>query len=865
MTMQFLASVRRNQKQWMVVVTILSIFAFLFDDVVRGASNLTANSTALFFAVLCAGLMSIIGYPRGHTMTYGLIGFAAGGAAALIGASFAGAKPLVRTNVGNLTQTKIAQLQNRRMRINRFLQQAMYHLSPGTAGPTFGDVNESSMVAYSVLHHEAKRLGVSISDDAVAKYLQESLKAPVSQTNRKEKKLTREAYEKALKESEITEGELFDLLRDELAVQLMGRLLSPPSNTHPWMGLMTEGRLSGRLPFQTPEQLWENFRKLHVRQQLSAVAIPVSEFEKQVPEPSEAEIREFFNKYKKNVDDDRGNPGFLELPKVKLAYFAVPFSEKFEKGIPDATDQEIVDYYLAHKERDYRIFDPPESTAPKFPNVDPDAPADAGAPENTKPVLPVDPAFKGLDEKSNDPAPEKKDEKDGEKKDGDKKEAKDEEKSKNESPCGDDPQPAKDSQDAPAAKPKTDEIDLPLPPPAAGDDAPPPPALPTDDSDPFRPGVAKVRYRELDDELKQEISHKILLEKAFAKMGIVRFEAFQFLMELSLSYDRTAKTDSAKKERDKAAAAFTEKCKTYASQHGLEYVETRELNHRELSSLDIEPIGNAMKSAGDDANRRDMQTVADQMFDFNFTGRRPGLYDPLTADSPNVRYAYWKVAEVAAREPELKNDPNDLLRQRVIMEWKKDKARGLAEKRAEELKALAAAKPNDFAAALAGQTINGTKESPPVTIKETPKFTWLRVAQSFPSMGMGMGMPMESFIEGILQPGPDFMKLIFDQLGDGDVGVGLNRPRDTYYVVRVHDRDGAGADGGVELQRLHQQFLNEQFSTATPGGFGMPTPYDYLGALGVQGPLESRWRQNFNTRFGIKFEQVFDSDNTDEE
>src|SRR5436190_21908140 len=106
MTMQFLASVRRNQRQWMVVLTILSIFAFLFDDVVRGASNLTSNSTALFFSVLCAGLMSIIGYPRKQTMMYGLIGFVAGGAAALVGASFAGAKPLVRTNVGNLNRNQ---------------------------------------------------------------------------------------------------------------------------------------------------------------------------------------------------------------------------------------------------------------------------------------------------------------------------------------------------------------------------------------------------------------------------------------------------------------------------------------------------------------------------------------------------------------------------------------------------------------------------------------------------------------------------------------------------------------------------------------------------------------------------------------
>jgi hypothetical protein len=220
-----------------------------------------------------------------------------------------------------------------------------------------------------------------------------------------------------------------------------------------------------------------------------------------------------------------------------------------------------------------------------------------------------------------------------------------------------------------------------------------------------------------------------------------------------------------------------------------------------------------------------------------------------------VRYAYWKTAEIPAHEPELKSDPNDPLRQRVITEWKKDKARGLAETRAKELAAIAKASPTDLAAALSGQTINGTKESPPITVTETPRFSWLRVAQSVPSMGLGM--PMESFIDGVFQPGPDFMKLIFDQLGEGEVGVGLNRPRDTFYVVRVHDRDAAGDDGGVGLEKLHQEFLRESFSTANGQNVwsGMPTPYDYLGAMGIQGPLEGRWRQNFNKKFGITFDQ----------
>ena len=108
MTMQFLASVRRNQRQWMVVLTILAIFAFLFDDVVRGTSNLGANGSALFIAVLCAGGMSIIGYPRGHTVMFGTIGLVVGGGVALVAATYTGPKAPVRTVFGSLSIRKSA-------------------------------------------------------------------------------------------------------------------------------------------------------------------------------------------------------------------------------------------------------------------------------------------------------------------------------------------------------------------------------------------------------------------------------------------------------------------------------------------------------------------------------------------------------------------------------------------------------------------------------------------------------------------------------------------------------------------------------------------------------------------------------------
>ena len=131
---------------------------------------------------------------------------------------------------------------------------------------------------------------------------------------------------------------------------------------------------------------------------------------------------------------------------------------------------------------------------------------------------------------------------------------------------------------------------------------------------------------------------------------------------------------------------------------------------------------------------------------------------------------------------------------------------------------------------------------------------------------MGFSRPEESEIDSVDHPGSEFMKLVFEQLGEGDVGVGLNRTKTVFYVVRVHDRDGAGPDGGVALQRLQQQFLRERAAGERERAaserrqvLSMPTPHDFLSSE-VQIFLDSRWRQSFNKHFAINYEKVDSND-----
>ena len=808
----------------------------------------------MFIAVLCAGGMSIIGYPRGHTVMFGTIGLVVGGGVALVAATYTGPKAPVRTVFGSLSNQKISELQIRRRKANEFLMSAVQKVSKGRNAPNFGDLSVSSMVAFSVLQHEAKRQGVTVSDEAVNRFIQSAT----------DEMLGEKDYLEVLSDVGIGEPELFNIIRGELEAQLVGRLLSPPSHVNQMMAQFTGGQLSGRTAIVTPEQLWQNFRKLHVRQSLTAVAVPVSEFVKQVAEPGESELRAYFEARKSLVGDELGNPGFLELPKVRLGYLVASDLEIFEKGLSGATDQEVADYYDKHKEQ-YRDFGFPDSSdgMPDLKggvdSVDPDAPADASAPANVATEKPVE----GSPAPSNPPATDKpttdkpageaaSDKKEPVKKEAEKP-ASTEPKAKEEPKCEDDV-PAKKED---GAKPATEEIALPKPAAAEkGDSTPPAPDLPSSDTNDVLPKLhpprfdptAPVRYRALDDRLKLDIREKILLEKTFEKMGVAADLALAFMNDLNLKY--LSATDPA--EQAKLAATFADECKRYAKKKGLEYHETKEMTRRELATSLDDRIGLATEVKVGNV-RRNPQSVTELAFETVSSGRetdmsqvkyRLSLYSPHRADSPEAKYAFWKIAEIPAKVPELANEST---KQLVVDSWKYEKARGLAEQRAKDLADLVKKSPADIPAVLSGQTINGTKDSPAVTVRETPKFTWMRVSNSVPTMGLQI--PSESPIDGIDQPGPDFLRLVFEQLGDGDVGVGLNRPRTVFYVVRVHDRDGTDAsDGGVALQEMQQMFLRERFTSF------FPTPYDFL-ATDTQQSVEVRWRQNFNKRFGITFEE----------
>lgn len=822
---------RRNQKQLMVVLTGLAMFAFVFlDSVTMQSGQLPRSLMVVLVAMICAGGFWVIGSPRGKGSELALYGALIGGVVAFFGLGATGTATVVQTSIGSFSRTDLQSMAQRRGYANRFVMMA----TKG-AGGGFGGTDDRSLVERAILLHEAKGEGIRVSNEAVSDF--------ISQIT--ENKLARSDYRALLRDLGIQEGELFDILREELEAR-QALMMEIPA-----------GLASDSSAMSTPLEYWRQYKLLEVRQTADVVAVPVEPFVAMVPEPKDSEVAVFFDSYKNQLPRFDGEPGFMQDRKVDLAYVAADF-EEFEKMAAAPTDEEIAAYYEANKER-YRVLGIPEGMTndqtPDFPEDT--APASALEPANTPaPAAPAgDEAKPKAEEPGASPAAEKPSS-----------EAAQPEKAKETSPPsspesgqagrapgnqglirlasftqadGEAAPTAKPAEAAPDEAPKTEAKTAAESPSLTVPPAPTTPELTL----PPSPGEKKVevepKYRELDAGLKLEISETILRDRAFEAMGKAVDGAIDEMTVLADDYLGVYEAD----EQAKKAEVITQRLKAYAQKNKLKYVETGLMTRDELTSSVSETIGAAVAPSPNQFQRG--APVAESVFETQ------NLFDPRRADSMlrDKRYAYWKIADVAPRVPELKE-----VREKVIAAWKLAQARPLAEKRAQELAELVKKGSGSITEALSGQTVTGKPESNAVSVRETPRFSWLSLPRNlaFQFNPMFMPPPQLSVVDGVVQPGFDFMKTVFDELSPGETGVAVNQPKSIYYVVKIKDRDGDVAPGGDDLpiKALQQQFLTEARGTDGRGeGFDKP-PYAYLTREQMQ-MLYQRWRQSYDQRYAV--------------
>jgi hypothetical protein len=213
----------------------------------------------------------------------------------------------------------------------------------------------------------------------------------------------------------------------------------------------------------------------------------------------------------------------------------------------------------------------------------------------------------------------------------------------------------------------------------------------------------------------------------------------------------------------------------------MKFDKTPLVNDQELT--EIPGLGRAVEAGMNDAPRSEVQTIVDLAFGSEILCR----VFKAEAINPEASYVVWKVQDAGVHVPRL-TEPG--IREQVVKAWKRVESLPLAKKRALELADRIRQKGNDLAAALTGETVTGNPRGLAVTVSgESPEFSFYRDS-SAPNMFRQQRGPSVTLDNPIVvnNPGRKFMRVVFDELGPGEVGIALNDDASVYYVVKVTSR-----------------------------------------------------------------------------
>jgi|GEM_PF-702367 len=243
---------------------------------------------------------------------------------------------VVRTRAyGNLTEADLAHLLRQQNLVRTFFERVYWTL--GFRLPVEPPSEESAVETW-LLANRARELGLVVSNQMINTYLQEMTGRRVS----------RDTFRQVLREMHVSERQLFEAFRTELAARQMLEMID--FSTTP----------------TTPAQRWDYYQRLNRRATVELVAEPVAKYIDRIPDPEEATLREFFEKYKEKYSDPISpEPGFrrphrvaVEYLKAEIAQFIAPAS---------ITEEQIRDYYEKHKDTYYvrSKLPPAEKAGPK--------------------------------------------------------------------------------------------------------------------------------------------------------------------------------------------------------------------------------------------------------------------------------------------------------------------------------------------------------------------------------------------------------------------------------------------------------------------------------------------------------------------
>ncbi len=678
----------------------------------------------------------------------------------LIGGRVAVNKVVVETSkFGNLRESDVDALHRQRQKVLGVLGDVMQMagLSPALVEYIMGPPTEEAAVNSWLLANHAKQLGMVISDQFVNSFLKDLTQNTVKPTN----------FQTAFKRSGISELQFFSAMRDELAALQVQKLF----------GVSLAGI--------TPAERWDYFKRVKQTATIEALAVPVANFADKVEEPSDAELKAFFESNKDKFAHPRSpDAGFREPQRVALDYIKAEI-EKFT--VPTiVTDAEIKERYEKNKDR----YDP----KPEEKQTD-EKKSDEKKPEGKEAKAPAKDAKALEAAKENAPA-EKKDSKDS-KEPANKEPVKTEKKEEKKTSALDttspfrltsyleDPKPADKPAEKPAAPASQEKPAAP-----AAQEKPAAPAAPATQEKPAATAVQeKPAEKPAAPVTPEKPAEKPTTPAAQEKPAASAAPAAQE----KPAEPQTGLTESTK-NRIRREIAYEKIQKVFGS-----FREQLDLYRQKRQEYDVQVIQNKGKdSVGLPPAKPDLEKFAkengltsgstplisqwqaqesdigsslvgwrDPVYNFAFQSMakfRPEISHDLKGDL----YLFWKTDEAKERIPKFEDEG---VREQVLRAWKLEHARNLALKQAE---------------ATADEARKEKKHLKQVfsdrQVIMPPPFSWITFGNV--PMGSAPNAARISNVTGVDFAGDDFMRATF-RLKPGEVGVAFNEPKTVAYVIRL--------------------------------------------------------------------------------
>jgi len=277
---------------------------------------------------------------------------------------------VVTQRFGSLTEQQVAGLWSGQAAVQRFLEALQDHVSRRQGNPmqivmfrqTLGELSEEQVVRLWLLARYAEAAGMTISDSAVNRYIEDLLGSTGIA-------ISPQDLQGLMAQHRIDEDALFSGMN----LALLAIRYAELSGVDPW-------RFLPGYAGETPGQRWDYFLRLRRMASVELAEIPVEKFAAKVAPPPDAQLRQLFEKYKTRLPQPNSpDPGFKVPEKVRFEYLKGDVTMWLERtSIPEEELRRV------YEERKDELFLAPQTSAALPSAVTPAGPA-LPTPEITPP------------------------------------------------------------------------------------------------------------------------------------------------------------------------------------------------------------------------------------------------------------------------------------------------------------------------------------------------------------------------------------------------------------------------------------------------------------------------------------------------